>query len=163
MVRTLAHVLYENADHIGKLVGEGSFFKTHRDTPCSQDMFGSFVVFLHISHKRGDSLLGHGGGPSTIRSHLLRTHRRLARASFQDCPSSMPRGRIYTTSSSYPLIRSRPHVHLRVCGPKTRYLKSQKVRRHPQPYSYCTQASNSPSILSVSQTNFTVTNVPSVL
>lgn len=41
--------------------GEGSFFKSHRDTPRGEDMFGSLVVLLPVDHEGGSLLLRHGG------------------------------------------------------------------------------------------------------
>ena len=39
--------------------GPGSFFKSHKDTPRSENMFGSIVVVLPTEFKGGELLLRH--------------------------------------------------------------------------------------------------------
>ncbi|KDQ10394.1 hypothetical protein BOTBODRAFT_115909, partial [Botryobasidium botryosum FD-172 SS1] len=41
--------------------GPGSFFKSHKDTPRGEDMFGSLVVVLPTPHEGGELYLRHGG------------------------------------------------------------------------------------------------------
>ncbi|XP_006463695.1 hypothetical protein AGABI2DRAFT_52114, partial [Agaricus bisporus var. bisporus H97] len=41
--------------------GQGSFFKTHKDTPRDENMFGSLVVVLPFKHEGGELLLRHRG------------------------------------------------------------------------------------------------------
>ncbi|KDQ10393.1 hypothetical protein BOTBODRAFT_115887 [Botryobasidium botryosum FD-172 SS1] len=41
--------------------GPGSFFKSHKDTPRGEDMFGSLVVVLPTRHEGGELYLRHGG------------------------------------------------------------------------------------------------------
>jgi len=48
------------------VVGKGDFFKAHKDTPRSQDMFGSLVVVLPILHEGGQFVLRQGDKEWTI-------------------------------------------------------------------------------------------------
>ncbi|KDQ10395.1 hypothetical protein BOTBODRAFT_147759 [Botryobasidium botryosum FD-172 SS1] len=41
--------------------GPGSFFKSHKDTPRGEDMFGSLIVVLPTPHEGGELYLRHGG------------------------------------------------------------------------------------------------------
>jgi len=41
--------------------GEGSFFKTHKDTPRGDRMFGSLVIVFPAAHEGGALTLRHGG------------------------------------------------------------------------------------------------------
>ncbi|KXN86763.1 hypothetical protein AN958_09623 [Leucoagaricus sp. SymC.cos] len=41
--------------------GKGGFFKSHKDTPRTLDMFGSLVIVLPMEHKGGNLLLHHRG------------------------------------------------------------------------------------------------------
>ncbi|KAF9501641.1 hypothetical protein BDN71DRAFT_1584718 [Pleurotus eryngii] len=41
--------------------GEGSFFKTHKDTPWGENMFGSLVLVLPVPHKGGELVLRQNG------------------------------------------------------------------------------------------------------
>jgi hypothetical protein len=47
-------------------VGKGDFFKAHKDTPRSQDMFGSLVVVLPTVHEGCQLVLRHGEREWTI-------------------------------------------------------------------------------------------------
>ncbi|KAF8555361.1 hypothetical protein OG21DRAFT_1483914 [Imleria badia] len=46
--------------------GKGDFFKAHKDTPRSQDMFGSLVVVLRTLNERGQLVLRHDEKEWTI-------------------------------------------------------------------------------------------------
>ncbi|KAI0048444.1 hypothetical protein FA95DRAFT_1037194 [Auriscalpium vulgare] len=46
--------------------GEGSFFKSHKDTPRGESMFGSLVVTLPTPHAGGALVLRHGGEEWTV-------------------------------------------------------------------------------------------------
>ena len=48
------------------VVGKGDFFKAHRDTPRSQDMFGSLVIVLPTLHQGGQFMLRQGEKEWTI-------------------------------------------------------------------------------------------------
>ena len=43
------------------MIGEGAFFKPHKDTPRRQDMFGSLVVVMPTAHQGGQLVLRHQG------------------------------------------------------------------------------------------------------
>lgn len=53
------------------LLGEGSFFKTHQDTPRSEDMFGSLVCLLPSPHEGGNLLLRHRNHEFTFDGQAL--------------------------------------------------------------------------------------------
>ena len=42
-------------------IGEASFFKSHKDTPLGEKMFGSLVVVFPTSHEGGTLILRHNG------------------------------------------------------------------------------------------------------
>ncbi|KAI0048443.1 hypothetical protein FA95DRAFT_1557942 [Auriscalpium vulgare] len=46
--------------------GEGSFFKSHKDTPRGESMFGSLVITLPTPHEGGALVLRHGGEEWTV-------------------------------------------------------------------------------------------------
>ncbi|KDQ65042.1 hypothetical protein JAAARDRAFT_167888 [Jaapia argillacea MUCL 33604] len=48
--------------------GKDSFFKSHKDTPCGEKMFGSLVVVFPTDHSGGALLLRHGGKEWTFDS-----------------------------------------------------------------------------------------------
>jgi 2OG-Fe(II) oxygenase superfamily len=53
------------------VLGEGSFFKAHKDTPRGETMFGSLVVVFPAHHKGGSLVLRRGGEEWTISSDEL--------------------------------------------------------------------------------------------
>ena len=53
------------------IVGPGSFFKAHVDTPQSPKMFGSLVVILPTKHEGGTLLLCHQGQEWTFKFSKL--------------------------------------------------------------------------------------------
>ena len=58
-------------------LGKGSFFKSHKDTPRSENMFGSLAIILPIQHEGGNLLLKHSSSDfhfdsaSLLSSHLF--------------------------------------------------------------------------------------------
>lgn len=51
--------------------GKGGFFKSHKDTPQAEDMFGTLVFILPIRHQGGNLLLLHGESELNFESSLL--------------------------------------------------------------------------------------------
>src|SRR6201996_3395291 len=57
-------------------LGKGSFFKSHKDTPRGEKMFGSLVIILPTKHEGGSLLLKHSSahfhfdGASLLSPHL---------------------------------------------------------------------------------------------
>jgi len=52
-------------------VGTGSFFKAHKDTPRSTDMFGSLVIVFPAPHEGGALVLRHGGDETAFDSGAM--------------------------------------------------------------------------------------------
>ncbi len=52
-------------------VGTGSFFKAHKDTPRSTDMFGSLVLVFPAPHEGGALVLCHGGDETAFDSGAM--------------------------------------------------------------------------------------------
>lgn len=54
-----------------QIVGPGSFFKAHKDTPRSTDMFGSLVIVFPSPHEGGALVLRHDGHKTTFDSGVV--------------------------------------------------------------------------------------------
>ena len=58
-------------DFTQHLLGNGAFFKSHKDTPRSSAMFGSLVVVFPTKHDGGALTFRHGGGEWTFDSAAM--------------------------------------------------------------------------------------------
>ncbi|KAG6824512.1 hypothetical protein H0H92_006638 [Tricholoma furcatifolium] len=59
------------ASGLDKIIGKGSFFKPHKDTPRGGDMFGSLVIVFPTLHEGGGLVLRHAGQEWTFDSATL--------------------------------------------------------------------------------------------
>jgi hypothetical protein len=66
VVLSVLHFLSYFIGHL--MVGEGAFFKAHKDTPRAENMFGSLVVVFPTAHKGGTLVLRHRGQEWTFDS-----------------------------------------------------------------------------------------------
>nr|VWP02668.1 Oligopeptide transporter OPT-like protein [Ganoderma boninense] len=70
--RVVRPELYKlNVYTYGIPIGEGAFFKPHKDTPRSQSMFASLVVILPTPHEGGALVLRHGDEEFTFDAAAL--------------------------------------------------------------------------------------------